>query len=65
MVFVNAWLGRDADAKAVLADLIKPKPDLSVKGFKEVATTYSDNPVFTAQIARMAEGLGKAGLPEQ
>jgi hypothetical protein len=26
---------------------------------------YSDNPEFTQQIARMAEGLRKAGLPEE
>jgi hypothetical protein len=65
MVFVNAWLGRDADAKAALTDLLKLKPDLTVKGYKDTAATYSDNPVLTQQIAHMAEGLRKAGLPEQ
>jgi adenylate cyclase len=65
VVFVNAWLGRDAEAKAALVDLLKLKPDLTVKGYRDAGAMFSDNPVFTQQIARMAEGLRKAGLPEQ
>ena len=59
-----AWLGRDAEAKAALADLEKLAPNLTPQGYASLATFYSVNPVFTEQIARMAEGLRKAGLPE-
>jgi adenylate cyclase len=65
IVFADAWLGRDAEAKAALADLLKLKPDLTVKGYREAGAMYSDNPVFTQQIARMAEGLRMAGMPEE
>ena len=65
LVAANAWLGRDVEAKAALADLLKANPRFTAKSFITLGTYFSDNPVFTQQIARMAEGLRKAGLPEQ
>jgi tetratricopeptide (TPR) repeat protein len=64
LIAANAWLGRDAEAKAALADLLKLKPDMTAQAFAAAAATYSDNPVFTQEIARMVEGLRKGGLPE-
>jgi adenylate cyclase len=63
LTFVNAWLGHDSEAKAALANLLKLKPGFSVKAEIEAGAIFSDNPVYAQQIARMAEGLRKAGLP--
>jgi adenylate cyclase len=60
----DAWLGRDAEAKAALADLLKLNPDMTAQAYIATAAMYSDNAVFTQQIARMVEGMRKAGLPE-
>ena len=65
LVAANAWLGRDAEAKAALADLLKAKPDMTAQAYTATAASYSDDPVFTQQIARMVEGMRKAGLPEE
>jgi adenylate cyclase len=65
LVAANAWLGRDADAKAALADLLKANPRFTAKSLIVAGTYFSENPVFAQQIARMAEGLKKAGLAEQ
>ena len=59
------WLGRDADAKTALADLLKLSPGFTVENFNSLAALYSNNPVFNQQIARIAEGLRKAGVPER
>jgi tetratricopeptide (TPR) repeat protein len=64
LIAANAWLGRDAEAKAALADLLKLKPDMTAQAYIAAAATFSDNPVFTQQIARMVDGMRKAGLPE-
>jgi class 3 adenylate cyclase/TolB-like protein len=64
LVAANAWLGRDEEAKTDLADLLRLKPDLTAQSYLATAATYSDNAVFTQQIARMVEGMRKAGLPE-
>jgi adenylate cyclase len=60
-----AFLGREAEAKAEVTEILKMVPNFTVKGLVSYATVYSDNPVFTQQIARLGEGLRKAGLPEQ
>jgi adenylate cyclase len=65
LVFANAWLDRDAEAKAATAGLLKLQPKLTVKGYIGIGAMFSDNPVFSQEVARMAEGLRKAGLPEQ
>jgi hypothetical protein len=63
LVFANAWLGRDAESNAALADFLKLKPGFTVKSLIEAGHLFSDNAAYTEQIARMAEGLRKAGLP--
>jgi adenylate cyclase len=65
VVLTNAWLGRDAEAKAALAELLKLYPGITCKAVIELGARYSDNPIYNQQIARMVEGLRKAGLPEQ
>jgi adenylate cyclase len=59
-----AWLGREVEAKASLADLQKLAPNLTVQQFVSLMALVSDNPIFAQQMARMAEGLRKAELPE-
>jgi adenylate cyclase len=62
------WLGREPEAKAELAEglkLLPPGTTVSVKGAISYARTVSDNPVYLQQMARAAEGLRKAGLPEE
>jgi adenylate cyclase len=60
----NAWLGRDTEAKAAVAELLKLKPGFTVQTWVGLAANFSDNPIFSQQIQRMVEGLRKAGLPE-
>jgi adenylate cyclase len=64
LVAANAWLGRDAEAKSALADLLKLKPDVTAQAYLALAAAYSDNAVFTQRIARMVDGMRKAGLAE-
>jgi adenylate cyclase len=59
------WLGREAEAKTELTETLKLVPGMTVKGEMSYAAGFSDNPVFRQQIARWAEGLRKAGLPEE
>jgi TolB-like protein/class 3 adenylate cyclase len=59
------WLGREAEAKAELAEVLKLVPGMTVKRAISYASNFSGNPVFLQQIARQAEGLRKAGLPEE
>jgi len=59
------WLGRESEAKAALSELLKVNPRFSVHAFISLGALYSDNVIFTQQIARIAEGLRKAGLTEQ
>ncbi|HLW91531.1 MAG TPA: hypothetical protein VKS78_09555 [Roseiarcus sp.] len=60
------WLGREAEAKAELAEALKLAPGATVNGMMSyVRNNVSDNRVFIQQIARQAEGLRKAGLLEE
>jgi hypothetical protein len=59
------WLGREAEAKAELAEGAKLVPGATVKGMLAYLRNFSDNPVFLEQIERWGEGLRKAGLPEE
>jgi TolB-like protein len=59
------WLGREAEAKAELAEASKFVPGATVKGVLANARNFSDNPVYLERMARQAEGWRKAGLPEQ
>jgi adenylate cyclase len=62
---VYGWLGRDTEAKAEVAEILKLVPGATVKGSISRASSFGDDPVYLQQIAREAEGLRKAGLPEQ
>jgi len=59
------WLGREAEAKAEVAEILKLVPGATVKRALSDASNFSDNPVYLQQMAREAEGWRKAGLPEQ
>ena len=65
LAMAYGWLGREADAKAELAEALKAAPGSTVKGSIAFNRKFSDNPVFLQQFARRAEGLRKAGLPEE
>jgi adenylate cyclase len=59
------WLGQEAEAKAALTEGLKLVPGATVKSIGSYYRNLSDNPVFLQGIVRGAEGLRKAGLPEQ
>jgi adenylate cyclase len=65
LAIAYGWLGREAEAKAELAEVLKVAPGATVKGAISFNRNFSDNPVFLQQFARRAEGLRKAGLPEE
>jgi adenylate cyclase len=65
LVAAYGWLGREAEAKAELAEALKLVPGATVKSFLSAARNLSDNPVFLQRMAREAEGWRKAGLPEE
>jgi adenylate cyclase len=58
----NGWLGRDAEAKTAVADLLKLRPGFTVQQFANMK--WSDNPQYQREYARIVEGLRKAGVPE-
>jgi adenylate cyclase len=60
----NAWLGRDAEANAAIAGLLKVYPGFTVQSYADIAARVTYNPTFAQQIQRIIEGLRKAGLPE-
>jgi hypothetical protein len=57
MAYVDA--GREEEARAAAAELLKLKPKFSVKRFAK-ALPYKD----PAELKRALDGLRKAGLPE-
>jgi adenylate cyclase len=57
-----AWTGRDADARAAVAELLKLKPGFTVQQW--VNRKRSDNPTYLREEQPILEGLRKAGLPE-
>jgi adenylate cyclase len=61
----NAWTGRDAEARAAVAELLKLKPGYTVQQYVNFAKEFSENPTFLGQIQLACEGLRKAGLPEE
>jgi adenylate cyclase len=61
--FGLARLGRDAEAKAAIAELLKLRPGFAVQSWAN--RNQSDDPAFNREFARIAEGLRKAGLAEQ
>jgi adenylate cyclase len=61
----GAWLGREAEAKAEVTEILKLVPGATVKHALSSSSNFSDNPVFLQRMAREAEGWRKAGLPEE
>jgi Flp pilus assembly protein TadD len=61
----NAWTGRDAEARAAVAELLQLKPGLTVQQFLNIAKGWSEDPTFLRQIQGILEGLRKAGLTER
>jgi adenylate cyclase len=59
----DGWLGRDAEGKAAIAELLRLKPGYTVQSWAN--RTQSDDPTFKKEYARITEGLRKAGLPEK
>jgi adenylate cyclase len=59
----EGWLGRDAEAKAAIAEALKLRPGLTVQTW--YSNRVSDDPAFRKEFERITEGLRKAGLPEQ
>jgi len=57
-----ALSGRESEAKAQLAELLRLKPEFTLSHFKAVEP--SDVPAFRAQRERIYEGLRRAGVPE-
>jgi adenylate cyclase len=60
----HAWAGHDTEAKDALAQLFKVDPNFTTQEYERMFTPYSNDPTFTAERARIIEGLRKAGLPE-
>lgn len=58
----QSWLGRDAEAKAAIAEALKLRPGFTLLTWQK--NKVSDDPAFKMQFERITEGLRKAGLPE-
>jgi hypothetical protein len=63
LIAANAFLGREAEAKADAAELLKLQPKFTVQMFASL--NWTDNSIFNQQYARLVEGLRKAGVPEK
>ena len=59
----DAWTGQDKEAKEAIALLNKVDPNVTVQTFQADADA-NENPTYKAEVARIIEGLRKAGLPE-
>jgi TolB-like protein/class 3 adenylate cyclase len=60
-----AWRGQTAEAAAAVTEILKLRPGLTVQQMLEEAWANSDNATFRKEYERIAEGVGKAGLPER
>ncbi len=59
-----AWRGQQAEAAAVVADLLKLRPGYSVQTLEQEGFAFSANPTFRSEYQRILEGARRAGLPE-
>ncbi len=59
-----AWTGRDADARAAVAELLKLEPGSTVQQWADSVRKSSDDPTYQRELQPIVEGLRKAGLPE-
>jgi hypothetical protein len=58
----DGWLGRDAEGKAAIAELLKLRPGFTVQTWAN--RNQSDDPTFKKEYERITDGLRKAGMPE-
>jgi adenylate cyclase len=58
-----AWINHDVDARAAVAELVKLKPDFTIRTWANIK--WSDNPTFQREYQRITDGLRKAGLAEE
>jgi tetratricopeptide (TPR) repeat protein len=62
----HAWLGHDKEAKEAAAQLHDLDPHFTVQTYLTNAELKgAGNPTYSAQAARAAEGMRKAGVPEE
>ena len=57
-----AWTGQIKEAKNSVVELLKLKPNYTVRAWATAG--FSDNPKFLIEYQKIVEGLRKAGLPE-
>ncbi|WP_162561370.1 adenylate/guanylate cyclase domain-containing protein [Methylobacterium terrae] len=57
-----ARLGRDAEARASLAEFLRLRPGYTIARYRSLTST---EPTFLAQRERLYDGLRRAGLPER
>ena len=60
-----AWAGRHMEAAQTLARLRQLSSVGDLETYLEVYKETHDDPTFKAEIARIIDGLRKAGLPEE
>jgi adenylate cyclase len=58
------WTGRDAEAHAAVAELLKLKPGFTLQSFVAFGRELSDDPTYLREHSGIAEGMRKAGVPE-
>jgi len=61
LAFTYVEAGREEDAQAAVAEILKRKPKASIEGYAKSKFFAYKNP---AEIKRVLESLRKAGLPE-
>ena len=59
-----AWLGHDKEAREAIERLHDLDPHFTALTYQTNAETR-DNPTYQAQATRAAEGMRKAGVPEE
>jgi tetratricopeptide (TPR) repeat protein len=60
-----AWAGREKEAKEVVARLHDVDPNFTVQTYLTNAEHLGGSATYQAQAARAAEGMRKAGVPEE
>ncbi|CCE04502.1 conserved hypothetical protein [Bradyrhizobium sp. STM 3843] len=60
----SALTGHQDEAQAAIAELRRLRPNYTVALWLQDGSAWSDDVVFLDEFQRIAEGLGKAGLPE-
>jgi adenylate cyclase len=58
------WTGRDAEARAAVAELLKLTPGFTVQSWAAFGPRLSVDPTYLREHSGIVEGLRKAGAPE-